>query len=85
MPNLNSLVGEQIEFMFWYSDEKNGNDKGQGRWHVEEVLCLSGDDVTIKWVGDYENDDDKITMEELKEENWVQPRQHPTQGFLRLA
>ena len=34
---------------------------------------MSGDDVTMKWVGDYENDDDKITMEDLTEENWVQP------------
>ena len=84
MPKLDSLVGKCIDF-FRYADEEDAIEKGQGKWRVGEVLRVNDDEVTIEWDGDYEDPDDQVTIEELKEEDWVCQGQTLHEGSWRLA
>ena len=70
MPKLESLIGKKID-LFWYANEEEVIDKGQGKWRVGEVLCVNDDEVTIGWDGDYDDLDNQHTIEDLKEEDWV--------------
>ena len=43
---------------------------------------MNNGEVTIEWDGDYENPDDQVTIEELKEEYWVCSGQTLHEGSL---
>ena len=85
MPDLKSLIGKKIQIYFWYKDENDTNDRGQGRWYAGEVLRVNRNRATIEWAGDYENPDDKVTIEILTSENWVQPGSMLEESCWRLG
>mmetsp|Transcript_42907 Transcript_42907/g.77174 ORF Transcript_42907/g.77174 Transcript_42907/m.77174 type:complete len:86 (+) Transcript_42907:52-309(+) len=71
MPPLASLVGKKIQIMHKFSDEEDDCDKGYHVWYTGEVINCNDGEVTIEWEGEWENEEDQITVQELEEKDWV--------------
>jgi len=69
MPSLASLVGRKIQLMHHYCDEDDDGDKGYNVWYTGEVISSCDGEVTVEWEGEWENDEDRKTREEI---NFVQ-------------
>ena len=80
MPSLASLVGGKIQLM-----HHDDGDKGYNVWYTGEVMSSCDGEVTVEWEGEWENDEDRITREELEEKDWVSEGGTLGPGSWRLA
>ena len=85
MPSLASLVGRKIQLMHHYCDEDDDGDKGYNVWYTGEVISSCDGEVTVEWEGEWENDEDRKTREELEEKDWVSEGGTLGPGSWRLA
>ena len=68
-----------------YSDDEDNGDKGYNVWYTSEVISSSDGEVTVEWEGEWENEEDQMTIEDLEEKDWVREGVTLGPGSWRIA